>query len=214
MDSTDHGRAEFITGLRALADSLAAHQSQGRGRGTGRRRPAAGPGHRGGVGRGGQRPRHQATAKPHRGGRLPRGLHPMRDHSTAEGAPGIARGDVMTARPWLLDLFCGVGGAAVGYHRAGFDVVGVGIRPRPHYPFEFVQADAMTFPLEEFDAIHASPPCQEHSVRQTFTTRRHGSGWMLAAIRDRRAGGSSKTCRARRCGRTTGCAAACSGCRG
>jgi DNA (cytosine-5)-methyltransferase 1 len=71
----------------------------------------------------------------------------------------------------LLDLFCGAGGAAVGYHRAGFEVVGVDIVPQPHYPFEFHQADALTFPLDGFDVIHASPPCQGY----TTMNNRHGS---------------------------------------
>jgi DNA (cytosine-5)-methyltransferase 1 len=70
-------------------------------------------------------------------------------------------------KPRLLDLFCGAGGAAMGYHRAGFEVVGVDINPQPHYPFEFHQADALTYPLDGFDAIHASPPCQ------TYTRARH-----------------------------------------
>jgi DNA (cytosine-5)-methyltransferase 1 len=62
-------------------------------------------------------------------------------------------------QPKLLDLFCGAGGAAMGYHRAGFDVTGVDIRPQPNYPFPLIQADAMTFPLDGYDAGHASPIC-------------------------------------------------------
>jgi DNA (cytosine-5)-methyltransferase 1 len=66
--------------------------------------------------------------------------------------------------PRLLDLFCGAGGASVGYARAGFDVVGVDINPQPSYPFEFHRADATEFPLDGFDVIHASPPCQRWAV--------------------------------------------------
>ena len=55
----------------------------------------------------------------------------------------------------------------MGYHRAGFKrIVGVDNRPQPNYPFEFILADAMTFPLEGFDLIHASPPCQGYSSLQ------------------------------------------------
>ena len=63
-------------------------------------------------------------------------------------------------KPRLLDLFCGAGGASVGYYRAGFEVIGVDIVKQPHYPFEFHQADALTYQLYGFGAFHASPPCQ------------------------------------------------------
>jgi DNA (cytosine-5)-methyltransferase 1 len=75
-------------------------------------------------------------------------------------------------RPRLLDLFCGAGGAGMGYHLAGFDVVGVDILPQPDYPFEFHEADAMTWPLEGFDAIHASPPCQAFTTLKTMHNAR------------------------------------------
>jgi hypothetical protein len=70
----------------------------------------------------------------------------------------------MKRRPRLLDLYCGAGGAAMGYWRAGFDVTGVDHVPQPRYPFRFVEADALTFPLDGYDVIHASPPCQIHSA--------------------------------------------------
>ena len=92
----------------------------------------------------------------------------------------------------LLDLFCGAGGCAVGYDRAGFEVVGVDIVPQPRFPFEFHRADALDVlsalvagegPLQGFDAIHASPPCQAYSVANNIH-RRTDHPDLIAATRD------------------------------
>jgi DNA (cytosine-5)-methyltransferase 1 len=76
-------------------------------------------------------------------------------------------------KPKLLDLYCGDGGAGFGYYLAGFEVIGVDIAPR-QYPFEFHQADALAYLAEhwrEFDAIHASPPCQAWSKETAMQYR-------------------------------------------
>jgi DNA (cytosine-5)-methyltransferase 1 len=89
-------------------------------------------------------------------------------------------------KPRLLDLFCGAGGAAMGYHRAGFEVVGVDIKPQPHYPFEFIQADALdelVLPgFERFDAVHASPPCQAFTRAKHLRTAQGGETEALDLI--------------------------------
>lgn len=67
-----------------------------------------------------------------------------------------------------LDLFCCAGGMSEGLRRAGFEVTGVDIRDLAKYyrGGTFVQADALTFPFDGFDFVHASPPCQAHSSLQ------------------------------------------------
>lgn len=78
-------------------------------------------------------------------------------------------------KPRLLDLFCKAGGVSMGYHRAGFEVVGVDIEPQPNYPFEFIKADALDVLRDrdfraQFHAIGGSPPCQSE------TDLRHRTG--------------------------------------
>jgi DNA (cytosine-5)-methyltransferase 1 len=71
----------------------------------------------------------------------------------------------------LLDLYCGAGGAAAGYARAGFEVIGVDIHRQPHYPFRFIRADVLSqiaaALLETVDAVHASPPCQAYTRKSS-----------------------------------------------
>lgn len=95
--------------------------------------------------------------------------------------------------PLLLDLCSGAGGAAAGYHRAGFEVIGYDIRPKPHYPYEHHVADVIDT-LDELletglasgrkpDAVHVSPPCQPYSV----TRHTHGNVYpmLVEPVRER-----------------------------
>ena len=87
----------------------------------------------------------------------------------------------------LLDLFCGAGGAAMGYARAGFEVTGVDINPQPHYPFAFVQGDALTYLAEhghEYDAIHGSPPCQASAALTKGTNKGRRYTNLIPATRE------------------------------
>lgn len=79
-------------------------------------------------------------------------------------------------RPKALDLFCGAGGASMGLHRAGFDVVGIDLKRQPRYPFTLIRGDATRPPvnLAAFDFIWASPPCQAHTVmRDMHNAKEH-----------------------------------------
>lgn len=87
----------------------------------------------------------------------------------------------------LLDLFCGAGGAAMGYARAGFAVTGVDIKPQKRYPFAFVQADALAYVAEhghEYDVIHASPPCQRYTVAQNAAKNADAHPDLVAPVRE------------------------------
>jgi hypothetical protein len=67
----------------------------------------------------------------------------------------------------VLDLFCGAGGASMGYYLAGFDVTGIDIKHGKRYPFNYIRKDVMTLTVEDlqpYDLIHASPPCQTYSI--------------------------------------------------
>ena len=71
----------------------------------------------------------------------------------------------------LLDLYCGAGGASTGYALAGFEVTGIDIKHGKRYPYKYIKGDVLTYItdldfLRSFDVIHASPPCQTHSITQ------------------------------------------------
>lgn len=90
----------------------------------------------------------------------------------------------------VLDLFCGAGGASAGYARAfpGAEIVGVDNVEQPNYPHAFVLADAMEYPLDGFDVVHASPPCHDHSTvggRRRNERGRFGTAWLLPATLNR-----------------------------
>ena len=86
----------------------------------------------------------------------------------------------------VLDLFCGAGGASVGYARAGFELVGVDIKPQPNYPYEFVQKDVFELPLNtfmSFDAIHASPPCQAYTSLKSLYSNGNSYPRLISKVR-------------------------------
>jgi len=95
--------------------------------------------------------------------------------------------------PRLLDLFCKAGGASMGYHRAGFEVVGIDIKKQKRYPFEFIQADALEVLqdidyLRSFDVLAGSPPCQTHSITQHLRNAQGKSTDKIDLIPETRAG--------------------------
>ena len=71
----------------------------------------------------------------------------------------------------MLDLFCGAGGASVGYARAGFEVIGLDIKHGKRYPYKYLRQSIEEVTLEmlnDFDFVHASPPCQTFSITQNL----------------------------------------------
>ena len=93
----------------------------------------------------------------------------------------------------LLDLYCGVGGASMGYSRAGFDVTGVDLKHGKRYPFKYIRANVLEILadiefLNEFDVIHASPPCQTHSITKNLRIAQGKSTSKIDLIPETRAG--------------------------
>jgi len=92
----------------------------------------------------------------------------------------------------LLDLFCGVGGASVGYAQAGFEVHGVDLKHGKRYPFTYTRANVLNILkdqkfIDQFDVIHASPPCQTHSITKHLRNAQGKSTSKLDLIPETRA---------------------------
>lgn len=91
------------------------------------------------------------------------------------------------SKPVLLDVYCGAGGAGRGYADAGFDVIGIDLYPQPHYPYRFIQSDALeyldTADLGQFAAIHASPVCKGYTELNSSGKANHARQILL--VRDR-----------------------------
>lgn len=93
----------------------------------------------------------------------------MKDMGYVSNARPVPR----SSKPRLLDLFCGEGGAATGYARAGYEVTGVDLAPMARYPYEFIQGDALAYATAhgaDYELIHASPPCQLYSALRSMAT--------------------------------------------
>lgn len=84
-----------------------------------------------------------------------------------------------------LDIFCGAGGASRGLADAGLDVVGVDCVAQPNYPFQLHRADALSFPLDGFDFIWASPPCQHFTAYKRRPSHVRSAPNLIPAIRQR-----------------------------
>jgi len=88
----------------------------------------------------------------------------------------------------LLDLYCCGGGAGYGYEQAGFAVTGIDIEAHPNHRGVFIQSDAIEYlkaHYHEYDAIHASPPCQAYSQASAqFRSRGKEYATLIEATRD------------------------------
>lgn len=85
----------------------------------------------------------------------------------------------------IADLYCAAGGAAMGLHRAGFEVEGWDINPQPHYPFTFHLGDALDVDLSGFDAVWASPPCQAYTAMQNIRKNGHKHPDLVGPTREK-----------------------------